>query len=147
MELYGSGRTPRRLDREQAKLLKANVATVYRETATDVEYEGRVGASPRVGRTLLLDAAQSSSRACLSPFAVLEALDEVCDGFRAPVGSGRVALGTHEEHVDVVAGRLRSGLDRSATADALAERIARAILRRHQRETLPEETASPTETK
>ena len=35
--------------------------------------------------------------------------------------------------------------DRSATADALAERIARAILRRPQREALPEEAASPAE--
>ncbi len=43
---------------------------------------------------------------------------------------------------DEMMGEIR---DRSATADALAERIARAILRRPQREALPEEAASPAE--
>jgi hypothetical protein len=51
------------------------------------------------------------------------------------------SLGMAEEMM----GELR---DRSATADALAERTARAILRRPQREGLPEEeAASPAETK
>ena len=43
---------------------------------------------------------------------------------------------------DEMMGEIR---DRSATADALAERIARAILRRPQREALPEEANFPTE--
>jgi len=41
-------------------------------------------------------------------------------------------------------GELRN---RTATADALAERIARAVLRRPQREALPEAADSPPETK
>lgn len=45
---------------------------------------------------------------------------------------------------DEMMGEIR---DRSATADALAERIARAILRRPQREVLPEEADFPTERK
>jgi predicted Ser/Thr protein kinase len=43
-----------------------------------VDFEGRIGVSPREMRTLLLDAAQSATHACLSPFAVLTELDELC---------------------------------------------------------------------
>lgn len=78
MDLYAEAKTPDRFDRDKRKLLKANVTEIYQETAADVEYEGRVGASPRVGRTVLLDAAQSPDYRCLSPFAVLATLDELC---------------------------------------------------------------------
>ena len=42
------------------------------------DYEGRLGISPREVRTVLLDAAQSAEHACLSPFAVLAEIDEIC---------------------------------------------------------------------
>ncbi|MBW2527449.1 MAG: serine protein kinase PrkA [Deltaproteobacteria bacterium] len=78
MELYGSGEAPSRLSRDQRKLLKANIQAVYEETADELEYEGLIGASPREGRTVLLDAAQSEEFSCLSPFAVLTELDRLC---------------------------------------------------------------------
>jgi serine protein kinase len=78
MELYATGDAPARLARDQRKLLNANVRAVYEETSDDVEYEGLIGASPREGRTLLLDAAQNEDFRCLSPFAVLGEVERHC---------------------------------------------------------------------
>lgn len=78
MELFATGTPPERLDADQQKLLKAGIGAVYRESEAAVDFEGRVGVSPREIRTLLLDAAQSSEHECLSPFAVLAELDELC---------------------------------------------------------------------
>lgn len=78
MELLASGKTPDRLDADATKLLRAGLGTVYREYEGSVEYEGKVGASPREMRTVLLDAAQSADYGYLSPFGVLSALDELC---------------------------------------------------------------------
>jgi predicted Ser/Thr protein kinase len=71
-ELYATGQVPARIDREQAKTLRANIETIYRESEIYPNYEGRSGASPREVRALLLEAAQSNAYACLSPFAVLD---------------------------------------------------------------------------
>lgn len=78
LELYADGEVPSRLSRDQRKLLKANIRAVYDETTDAVEYEGFIGASPREGRTVLLDAAQSDDYRCLSPFAVLGELERLC---------------------------------------------------------------------
>lgn len=80
MDLYAEGRPPSRLPTEQRKLVKANIETIYRETENEADYEGRIGVSPRSMRTLLLDAAQRQGDKCLSPFAVLEEIDELCKG-------------------------------------------------------------------
>ncbi|NRA35613.1 MAG: serine protein kinase PrkA [Polyangiaceae bacterium] len=80
MELYTSGATPERLDEDTAKLLRANLGEVYTETDAYPIYEGSIGASPREMRTVLLDAAQSERYDYLSPFAVLDQLDELCEG-------------------------------------------------------------------
>ncbi len=79
MDLYGSGTTPARLDDESAKLLSANVPVIFRESDPYPIYEGSIGASPRAMRTVLLDAAQSEHYDCLSPFAVLDELDKLCE--------------------------------------------------------------------
>lgn len=71
-ELYATGQVPARIDREQAKTLRANIEAIYRESEIYPNYEGRSGASPREVRALLLEAAQSNAYACLSPFAVLD---------------------------------------------------------------------------
>jgi serine protein kinase len=71
-ELYATGAVPARLDGEQAKLLRASVHGLLRESESSPNYEGRTGASPREVRALLLEAAQSAAYGCLSPFAVLE---------------------------------------------------------------------------
>ncbi|APR77192.1 putative serine protein kinase, PrkA [Minicystis rosea] len=78
MEIFASGSPPERLDPDAQKVLRAGIRSIYNETASTVEFEGRSGVSPREIRTLLLDAAQSPEHACLSPFAVLYELDELC---------------------------------------------------------------------
>lgn len=78
IQIYATGQAPERLDSDAQKLLRANVRALYQETAAAVDFEGRTGVSPREMRTLLLDAAQARDSSCLSPFAVLNELDELC---------------------------------------------------------------------
>ncbi len=79
MELFAWGVPPERLDAEAQKLLRANIADIYNESDVYPIYEGRIGASPREMRTVLLDAGQSKNYKCLSPLAVLSELDELCE--------------------------------------------------------------------
>jgi predicted Ser/Thr protein kinase len=76
--LYDRGKVPERLDDESAKRLRAAIPTIYEESTSYPIYEGSIGASPREMRTVLLDAAQDTRYACLSPFAVLDQLDRLC---------------------------------------------------------------------
>jgi predicted Ser/Thr protein kinase len=78
MDLYASGRAPERLDPDAQKVLRVGVREVFEESDSYPIYEGRVGASPREMRVLLLDAAQSSAYKCLSPLAVLDEIEQLC---------------------------------------------------------------------
>ncbi len=78
MDMYAVGQPPERLDADAQKLLRANIRALVEETDSSLEFEGRTGVSPREVRALLLDAAQTRQSACLSPFAVLVELDELC---------------------------------------------------------------------
>jgi serine protein kinase len=78
MDLYATGTPPDRLDPESQKILRAGISQLYQETASAVDFEGRNGVSPREVRTVLLDAAQNADHQCLSPFAVLVELEELC---------------------------------------------------------------------
>jgi serine protein kinase len=77
-DLYSLGRAPERLDADSQKLLRAAITEVWTESDAYPIYEGRVGASPREMRMALLDAAQSTAFRCLSPLAVLEEIDALC---------------------------------------------------------------------
>lgn len=79
IDLYGTGMVPSRLDDESARLLRTAIPQIYEESDTYSIYEGSMGASPREMRTVLLDAAQNPLYECLSPFAVLEELDRLCE--------------------------------------------------------------------
>lgn len=79
LDLYSKGVAPARLDDESQKLLRSVIPQLYRESDAYPIYEGSVGASPREMRTVLLDAAQSPHYDCLSPFAVLNELDALCE--------------------------------------------------------------------
>jgi predicted Ser/Thr protein kinase len=76
-DLYARGTIPERLDADQTKTLRASIKEVYEESRTYPIYEGRVGASPREIKSVLLDAAQDPRFQCLSPIAVLDELDEL----------------------------------------------------------------------
>jgi predicted Ser/Thr protein kinase len=77
-DLYATGAIPQRLSGEQAKELHAGIEALYLESDIYPNYEGRVGASPREVRALLLDAAQHPGYKCLSPFGTLEEITELC---------------------------------------------------------------------
>lgn len=98
LELYARGVAPRRLDDESAKLLCSAIAQIYTESDSYPIYEGSMGASPREMRTVLLDAAQNPHYACLSPFAVLEELDKLCEraGDYAWLSEERLPGGYHD---------------------------------------------------
>jgi predicted Ser/Thr protein kinase len=77
-DLYAGERPPERLDVEAQKLLRTSVRELYQESDAYPIYEGRIGASPREMRAVLLDAAQSTQYRCLSPLAVLEEIELLC---------------------------------------------------------------------
>lgn len=78
LDLFADGVAPSHLSEEGAATLRALIPQLYEETDGIPIYEGSVGASPREMRTVLLDAAQNPRFTCLSPFAVLEELFELC---------------------------------------------------------------------
>lgn len=78
MDLYASSRVPERLEPDAQKVLRAGVKEVFEESDAYPIYEGRVGASPREMRGVLLDAAQSTAYRCLSPLAVLDEIEQLC---------------------------------------------------------------------
>jgi serine protein kinase len=77
-ELYALGRAPERLDSDAQKVLHAAIQEVWTESDAYPIYEGRVGASPREMRVALLDAAQAPGFKCLSPIAVIDEIDALC---------------------------------------------------------------------
>ena len=78
MDLYAAGRAPERLEPDAQKVLRAGVREVFEESDSYPIYEGRIGASPREMRVVMLDAAQSSVYKCLSPLAVLDEIEQLC---------------------------------------------------------------------
>ncbi len=128
LDLYTTGTAPERLDSDARKLLVANISALYHETDAAMAFEGSTGVSPREIRTVLLDAAQSADYACLSPFAVLSELDELCkrtseyDWLREKPQSGHYhdtrafrdvvrqrALDAMEDHLRVASGLVDEG--------------------------------------
>jgi serine protein kinase len=79
MDLYATGRSPERLEADAQKVLHVGVREVFEESESYPIYEGRIGASPREMRGVLLDAAQSQTYKCLSPLAVLDGIEQLCE--------------------------------------------------------------------
>jgi putative MATE family efflux protein len=110
MDLYATGRVPERLDADAQKVLRANIRAVHDESDSYPIYEGRVGASPREMRVAILDAAQSNKYQCLSPLAVLEEIEALCDRKtefewlqQEPLGGG---YHDHKQFQEALLGRL-----------------------------------------
>ena len=78
MDLFATARSPERLEPDAQKVLRAGVREVFEESDSYPIYEGRIGASPREMRVVLLDAAQSTAYKCLSPLAVLDEIEQLC---------------------------------------------------------------------
>ncbi len=100
MDLYATGTPPERLDPDSQKVLaRRRRGHLPRERRVPSTSRGGSGVSPREMRTLLLDAAQSAEHACLSPFAVLDELDELCkrnDRVRVAASEKPLAGGYHD---------------------------------------------------
>jgi predicted Ser/Thr protein kinase len=79
-QLYADGATPEGLSTEQQRDLVSGVEKIARESDNYPNYEGRTGASPREMKLVIMNAAQSTRYKCLSPFAVLDELEELVRG-------------------------------------------------------------------
>src|SRR5262249_4355250 len=53
LELFATGNAPDRLDTDAQKILRAGIEVIYHESDSSVDFEGRIGVSPRECRTLL----------------------------------------------------------------------------------------------
>ncbi len=85
-QLYDSGEPPEHFSEEEKKALRTGVLMVRAEFEEHeaefegmfgAEYEGRRGVSPREMLTLLSRAAQAKTFDCLTPMAVLDAIEEL----------------------------------------------------------------------
>jgi serine protein kinase len=72
-----AGEIPDSFAPEEQKQMLASVEIIARESDSYPHYEGRSGASPREMTLLLMNAAQSAKWRCVSPFAVLEELEQL----------------------------------------------------------------------
>jgi serine protein kinase len=73
---YDNGELPAVLAPEERKLLRASLKKLRDEYSNIPYYEGRMGASAREMKALLLDAAQNPEFHCLSPLAVFREMEE-----------------------------------------------------------------------
>jgi len=81
-DFYDQGVVPSGLNDDEATLLLDSAQDIANEDAITWKYEGRFGASPRLIRQVLLSASLSEKFECLSPFAVVEELKELCERVR-----------------------------------------------------------------
>jgi serine protein kinase len=76
--LLYSGEDPvEKFSADELRDLRATLERLARESDSYPNYEGRIGASPREMKLLLMNAAQNRKYNCVSPFAVLEELEEL----------------------------------------------------------------------
>jgi predicted Ser/Thr protein kinase len=115
-ELYDQGHVPDGLKDDVAAELVDSIEAIGGEDAATWQYEGRYGASPRVIRSVLLSASMSEGFDCVSPFAVLEELRQLCGRTREYnfLERGKEDGGYHDHRgfVDVAEKRLFDQLER-----------------------------------
>ncbi len=80
-DLYDRGTLPEGMSEEDGANLQEVIPVMRTENSASWNYEGRYGPSPRLIRQVLLTASLSEV-ACLSPFTVLEELDDLCGKVR-----------------------------------------------------------------
>jgi serine protein kinase len=114
LALYDRGAAPDRLALAAAKVLRKHAPDLFHESDVYPNYEGRMGASAREVKTVLLNAAQAPSSACLTPRAVLDELAALCrDKSVHEFLQQEVVEGyhDHEEYVRVVEAEYLDRLD------------------------------------
>lgn len=78
-ELYALGKAPAELPRDVANHLVSLVPEMYRRHRVADIYEGRFGASPRELKAALLAASRRPEHSCLTPMALFEELEALCN--------------------------------------------------------------------
>jgi predicted Ser/Thr protein kinase len=140
LKLYQDGEAPDRLTVQQQKELKKLVPSLYEESDSYPNYEGRIGASAREIKTALFNAAQSSDHDSLHPLAVLKELQaltrdksvyeylqqEIVDGYHDHAEFVRVV---EADYLDVVDREVREsmGLVSEAQYLELFERYVQTV--------------------
>ncbi len=76
-ELYATGRAPHGLALEKVRALRSLLPDLWTESRAD-GYEGKVGASPREIKTVILNAAQRTDYAVVTPMAILDEITDLC---------------------------------------------------------------------
>ncbi len=115
VELYSNGQPPASIAPERGRELVSHVADLFHESDAYPIYEGRLGASPREMRTVLLAAAGSARYDYVSPLVVLEEIVELTkqaslyEFLRQEVQPG--GYHDHRKLVDVARGRLFDRID------------------------------------
>jgi predicted Ser/Thr protein kinase len=119
-ELYASGKVPAGTSAAVAKELAASIKTLFGESDTYPNYEGRIGASPREVHGALLNAVASPRYGYVSPLAVLDELGELSrqsslyEFLRQDVQPG--GYHDHKRFIDQVRERLLDRVDDDARA-------------------------------
>jgi len=114
-ELYAFGQTPPHFTPAQQKELGAHIKELVTESEVYPNYEGRIGASPREMQGVLLNAANSTRYAYVSPLVVLDEIAELCkqsslhEFLRQDVQPG--GYHDHRRFVDQVRERLWDKID------------------------------------
>ncbi len=75
-KLYDTGEIPNGLPPEDKKLLRSSIKKLKEEYLNIPYYEGRMGASAREVKSILLNAAQNPEFTCLSPLSVFIEMEE-----------------------------------------------------------------------
>jgi predicted Ser/Thr protein kinase len=98
-DLYERGMVPERFGDDEAAMLRDALPDMLTEDEATWSYEGRFGASPRLIRQVLLNASLSEAYTCLSPFAVLDGLDDLCSLVKEhPFLERKVQTGGYQDH-------------------------------------------------
>lgn len=121
LKLYQDGECPDRLTVQQQKELRKLIPSLYEESDSYPNYEGRIGASAREIKTALFNAAQSPDHDSLHPLAVLKELQsltrdksvfeylqqEIVDGYHDHAEFVRVV---ENDYLDVVDREVRESM-------------------------------------
>jgi predicted Ser/Thr protein kinase len=122
LKLYDTGEIPNLFSSEERKTLRANLVALKNEYGNIPYYEGRLGASARELKNLLLDVASDSENVCVSPLAIFRELNEfvkhdseyeflrqeVKDGYHDAKGFINILM---EDYLNIIDREVRESLD------------------------------------
>ncbi len=119
-ELYAISKTPDGLSQEAVRNLRSVLGTMWHESDSYPNYEGRTGVSPRALQGVLFNAANSPRLTYVSPIAVLEEIGELAKQVSVYAFLKQEALPggyhDHKKFIDDVRSRLIEKMDEDVRA-------------------------------